>query len=348
MREAMLYTQLSDGSVECNLCHRRCRIPKGSTGFCGVRKNVDGVLYSLVYGKAIAANVDPIEKKPLFHYYPGSAVMSIATVGCNFRCRFCDNWVISQSREIEGFDFPPEKVVSSSVRHGCHGISYTYTEPTIFFEYAYDTAKLAREKGLFNTFVTNGYMTPEAVKAIAPYLNAATVDFKGSGDPKFYREVMSVPDSEPIFETLKEMKSSGIFVEVTNLIVTKYGDDMDMLRSLASRIVEVLGRDTPFHVLRFHPDYQLFDTPSTPVSTLERAAEIARDVGLKYVYIGNVPGHKFEHTYCPNCGEVLIERFSFDVLKWNLTRDNKCPKCGEAINVVGTLQRGGSRWLTLI
>jgi len=348
LKEAMLYSQLSDGSVECNLCHRRCRISKGSSGFCGVRRNVDGKLYTLVYGKAIAANVDPIEKKPLFHYYPGSAVMSIATTGCNFRCKFCDNWVISQSKEVEGFDFPPEKVVSSSLKHGCHGISYTYTEPTIFFEYAYDTAKLAREKGLFNTFVTNGYMTPEAVKTIAPYLNAATVDFKGSGDPKFYRELMSVPDPEPIFETLKEMKRCGIFVEVTNLIVTKYGDDMEKLRELASRIVEVLGKDTPFHVLRFHPDYQLFDAPSTPVSTLEKAAEIAKDVGLRYVYIGNVPGHKLEHTYCPNCNEILIERFSFDVLRWNLTSDNRCPKCGEKINVVGSLQRGGSKWLTLI
>ncbi|MDW8050529.1 MAG: AmmeMemoRadiSam system radical SAM enzyme [Nitrososphaerota archaeon] len=348
MKEAMLYSQLPNGVVECNLCYRRCRIASGHVGFCGVRRNVEGTLYSLVYGKAIAANVDPIEKKPLFHYYPGSAVMSIATVGCNFRCKFCDNWVISQSKEIEGFSFPPEKVVSSSLRHGCHGISYTYTEPTIFFEYAYDTAKLAKEKRLFNTFVTNGYMTPEAVRTIAPYLDAATVDFKGSGDPKFYREFMSVPDPEPIFETLKEMKRCGIFIEVTNLIVTKYGDDMNRLRGLASRIVEVLGKDVPFHVLRFHPDYQLFDVSSTPVSTLEKAAEIAKEEGLKYVYIGNVPGHELEHTYCPSCGLKVIERFSFDILRWNLKPDNTCPKCGERMNIIGSLQRGGNKWLSLI
>lgn len=344
----MLYYQLSDGSVECNLCHRRCRIPKDSVGFCGVRKNINGILHTLVYGKAIAANVDPIEKKPLFHYYPGSAVMSIATIGCNFRCKFCDNWVISQSKEIEGFDLPPEKVVSASIKYGCHGVSYTYTEPTIFFEYAYDTAKLAQEKGLFNTFVTNGYMTPEAVKTISLYLNAATVDFKGSGAPHFYKQFMSVPDPEPIFETLKEMKRCGIFVEVTNLMVTKYGDSLEDLRGLALRIVEVLGRDTPFHILRFHPDYQLLDAPSTPIQILEKAAEVAMDAGLKYVYIGNVPGHRFEHTYCPNCREVLVERFSFDVLKWRLTADNSCPKCGEKINIVGSLKHGGSRWISLI
>ncbi|MEM2025531.1 MAG: AmmeMemoRadiSam system radical SAM enzyme [Desulfurococcaceae archaeon] len=348
LKEAMLYLQLSDGSVECLLCHRRCRIPKGSRGFCGVRRNVEGVLYSLVYGKAIAANVDPIEKKPLFHYYPGSSVMSIATVGCNFRCKFCDNWSISQEAEVEGVDLPPEKVVASSLKHACKGVSYTYTEPTVFFEYAYDTARLAREKGLFNTFVTNGYMTPEAVKTASPNLDAATVDFKGSANPKFYRELMSVPDPEPIFETLKEMQRCGIFVEVTNLVVPKYGDSLDDVRCLASRIVEVLGRDAPFHLLRFHPDYQLLDAPATPVSTLERAAEVAKDVGLRYVYVGNVPGHELEHTYCPSCSEVLVARFSFDVLTWNLTDDNCCPKCGEKVNIVGKPQRGGGRWLTLI
>ncbi|MEM2316209.1 MAG: hypothetical protein QW826_07285, partial [Candidatus Nezhaarchaeales archaeon] len=202
--------------------------------------------------------------------------------------------------------------------------------------------------GLFNTFVTNGYMTPEAVRTISQYLNAATVDFKGSADPKFYRELMAVPDPEPIFETLKEMKRVGIFIEITNLLVTKYGDDLGRLRELASRIVEILGKDVPFHVLRFHPDYQLYEVPSTPISTLEKAAEIAMDVGLKYVYIGNVPGHRLEHTYCPSCKEILIERFSFDILRWNLKADNTCPKCGEKINVVGTLQKGGSKWLSLI
>ncbi|RLF10660.1 MAG: AmmeMemoRadiSam system radical SAM enzyme [Thermoprotei archaeon] len=347
LKEALLYEQLSGDRVKCNLCHRRCTIPPGSTGFCKVRRNVDGRLYSLVYGKAIAVNVDPIEKKPLYHYRPGSAVLSIATIGCNFRCRFCDNWVISQEEEIIGKNLPPERVVELAVKHGSDGISYTYTEPTIFFEYAYDTAVLARQRGLFNTFVTNGYMTPEAVKTIAPYLDAATVDFKGSANPDFYREFMSVPSPEPIFETLREMKASGIFVEITNLIVTKYGDNLDDVYSLASRIKEILGPCTPFHLLRFHPDYQLMDAPSTPIQTLEKAAEKALDAGLKHVYIGNVPGHRLEHTYCPNCGQLVIEREGFYLSAWNL-KDTQCPNCNHSLNIVGPVTRSRARWASLL
>ncbi|RLF15015.1 MAG: AmmeMemoRadiSam system radical SAM enzyme [Thermoprotei archaeon] len=344
----MLYEELGGGKVRCNLCHRRCTVPEGSTGFCRVRRNKEGRLYSLVYGKAIAANVDPIEKKPLYHYRPGSAVFSVATIGCNFRCRFCDNWVISQEEEVIGKNLPPEQLVEQAVKHRCEGISYTYTEPTIFFEYAYDSAKLAKERGLFNTFVTNGYMTPEAVKAIAPYLDAATVDFKASGNPSFYREFMSVPSPEPIFETLREMKASGIFVEVTDLIVTKYGDNLDDVYGLASRIKEVLGPYTPFHILRFHPDYQLIDVPSTPLSTLEAAAEKAMDAGLKHVYIGNVPGHKLEHTYCPNCGQLVIERYSFYLASWRVEEGSKCANCGFQLNIVGPITRSGARWASLI
>jgi|YelNatPaOPRAMG01_1025707.scaffolds.fasta_scaffold00430_18 pyruvate formate lyase activating enzyme len=341
MREAMLYERLEGNKVKCNLCGRRCIIKDGATGFCLVRKNEGGVLYSLVYGKAISACVDPIEKKPLSHFNPGASVMSIATVGCNFRCRFCDNWMISQEKQISGRNFPPEDVVKATRDNGCQGISYTYTEPTIFFEYAYETAKLAHQVGFFNTFVTNGYMTPEAVKTIAPYLDAATVDFKGGGDPDFYKSFSSVPSVEPIFECLKEMKRQGIHIEITNLVVPKIGDSIDQIVKLATWVKETLGEDTPFHLLRFHPDYKLTDISSTPIQTLEKAYAAAKSVGLNFVYIGNVPGHPAENTYCPSCNELLIKRFSFEIVKWNLTKDMRCPVCGREIPIKGKLHPSG-------
>lgn len=340
-REAMLYEQIQENKVRCNLCARRCIIPNGGMGFCNVRKNEDGRLYSLNYAKACAANIDPIGKKPLSHFHPGALVMSIATIGCNFRCQFCDNWAISQERDIVGRDFMPEEVVKATLEHGCQGISYTYTEPTIFFEYAYDTAVEAHKHGLFNTFVTNGYMTPETVKAIAPYLDAATVDFKGGGDPEFYRKFSMVPSVEPIYEALKEMRAHGIHIEITNLVVPKIGDSMEKIRELASWIKDNLGEDTPFHLLRFHPDYKLTSIPSTEIKTLEKAYESAREAGLNYVYLGNVPGHKYEDTYCPNCQELLIKRYGFEVMRWNITGDMQCPKCGYKIAVKGRFHRAG-------
>ena len=232
--EAMLYEKIQNNQVRCNLCARRCLIKDGGLGFCRVRKNESGNLYSLNYAKACAAHADPIGKKPLSHFHPGAYVMSIATVGCNFRCQFCDNWNISQEKEIIGRDLPPRDVIKAAKDYGCRGVSYTYTEPTIFFEYAYDTAVLAHKEGLFNTFVTNGYMTPEAVRTIAPYLDAATVDFKGGGDPEFYRKFSSVPSVEPIYEALSEMKRQGIHIEVTNLVVPDIGDSMDQLEEPVS------------------------------------------------------------------------------------------------------------------
>jgi pyruvate formate lyase activating enzyme len=340
-REAMLYERIQENKVRCNLCARRCFISDGGMGFCSVRKNEGGRLYSLNYAKACAANIDPIGKKPLSHFHPGALVMSIATVGCNFRCYFCDNWVISQEKDIVGRDFTPEEVVKATLEHGCQGISYTYTEPTIFFEYAYDTAVVAHKHGLFNTFVTNGYMTPEAVRTIAPYLDAATVDFKGGGDPEFYRKFSMVPSVEPIYEALKEMKTHGIHIEITNLVVPKIGDSMEKIGELASWIKENLGEDTPFHLLRFHPDYKLTNIPSTEIRTLEKAYESAKKAGLNYVYLGNVPGHRYEDTYCPNCQDLLIKRYGFEVVKWNITGDMRCPKCGHKIAIKGRFHRTG-------
>jgi len=341
LHEAMLYEKLEDKKVRCNLCARRCSIKDGALGFCLVRKNESGTLFSLVYAKAISACADPIGKKPLSHFNPGALVMSIATIGCNFRCKFCDNWMISQEKKIAGRDFSPEEVVKATKDYGCQGISYTYTEPTIFFEYAYDTAKLAHQVGFFNTFVTNGYMTREAVEAIAPYLDAATVDFKGGGDPDFYRDFSAVPSVEPIYESLKEMKKNDIHTEITNLVVPKKGDSIETITELAAWIKDALGKDTPFHLLRFHPDYQLTTIPSTPIKTLEKAYAAVKEAGLDYVYMGNVPGHPYENTYCPNCNELLIKRFSFEIAKWNLTKDMRCPACGQEIPIKGKLHTSG-------
>lgn len=337
----MLYETLENKKVKCNLCVRRCIISYGGTGFCLVRKNDGGKLFSLVYAKAISACVDPVEKKPLSHFHPGALVMSIATVGCNFRCQFCDNWMISQEKKIAGRHFPPGEVVKTARDNSCQGISYTYTEPTIFFEYAFDTAKLARQVGFFNTFVTNGYMTPEAVRTIAPYLDAATVDFKGGGDSEFYKSFSSVPSVEPIFEALKEMKRNDIHIEITNLVVPKIGDSMEKIKELAGWIKSNIGKDTPFHLLRFHPDYQMTTIASTPIKTLENAYITAKNEGLNFVYIGNVPGHPSGNTYCPNCNELLIKRFNFEITRWNLTKDMRCPVCGQEIPIKGNLHASG-------
>lgn len=344
LHEAMLYTRQADNKVKCHLCARRCVINDGATGFCLVRKNEEGVLYSLVYARAVSAGVDPISKKPLAHFNPGAQVMSIATAGCNFRCQFCDNWMVSQEKDVAGRFFPPTEVVKAAAARKCQGISYTYTEPTIFMEYAYDTAKLARKVGLFNTFVTNGYMTPEAVRTIAPYLDAATVDFKGGGDPDFYKSTCSVPNVGPIYDTLKELRRNDVHVEITNLIIPKIGEAMDKIKEMAIWIRDNLGKDTPFHLLRFHPDYKMTTIPATSVEVMERAYMICKNVGLNYTYIGNVAGHPAESTYCPNCNEPVIKRYNFEITKWNLTRGMRCPVCGREIPIKGKLHAGGGTY----
>lgn len=342
LREAILYRKHKDKKVECFLCSRRCLISDNSTGFCLVRKNEGGTLYSLNYGKAVSAAVDPISKKPLSHFNPGAQVMSIAAAGCNFRCQFCDNWMVSQDRTVNGKSFPPAEVVKAARDRNCQGISYTYTEPTIYMEYAFDTAKLAHQVGFFNTFVTNGYITPEAVQIIAPYLDAATVDFKGGGDPGFYKSFSSVPDVEPIYEALKALRRNGIHIEITNLVIPKIGDSVNRIKEMATWIKETLGRDTPFHLLRFHPDYKMTSTPATSVEIMEKTYMTARNAGLEYVYIGNVPGHPAENTYCPNCNELLIKRYSFEITRWNLTKDMRCPVCAHQIPIKGRLHSSGA------
>ncbi len=347
VKPAMFWREAGGGRVVCDLCHRRCVIVPGAYGACGVRYNHEGKLYTLVYGLLTAANVDPIEKKPLMHFHPGAAVFSISTAGCNFYCKFCDNWVLSQSRRdgVFGEPYEPEEVVEEAKKSGSHGISYTYNEPTIFYEFMYDTAKLAKKAGLFNTIVTNGYMTPEAIREIGGYIDAATVDFKGGGNAEFYKKYMGVPDPEPIFDSLLEMKKQNWWIEVTNLVVPEVGDKPEDVRKLAKWIVENLGEETPFHLLRFHPDYLLQDLPPTPVATLEKLAKVAMEEGLKHVYIGNVWGHRLENTYCPRCGTLVVERRGFFITRWRLLDDFKCPNCGYKLNFRGEFHGVGLRSL---
>ena len=335
-KEAMLYESLPDSQVRCQLCGRRCIIAVGNVGLCEARKNEEGKLFSLSYARSCSVAVDSIEKKPLFHFHPGSQVLSVASPFCNFFCRFCDNWTISQQRSTtQTEDMPPHNVVNIAKRMNCAGISYTYTEPTTFFEWAYDTSKLAHENDLFNTFVTNGYLTPEAVNTIAPYLDAATVDFKGAGDPAFYKNLMRVSSPEPVYDCLQAMKKNKVHIELTNLIVPKYGDSEEKLGELAFWVKNNLGEDTPLHLLRFSPSFHLVDVPPTSVKAIERAWKIATDIGLRYVYTGNIPDYGGENTYCPNCHVLLVERYGFSINRWTIKDDLSCPKCGVEIAIRG-------------
>jgi pyruvate formate lyase activating enzyme len=335
--EAYLYKPLNEKKVKCNLCNHRCVIKNGRRGICGVRENQEGTLKTLVYGKLIASNIDPIEKKPLFHFFPGSLSYSIATVGCNFKCLFCQNADIAQMPSdhdgmIMGDFVTPEDIVNAAEKGNCKSIAYTYTEPTVYFEFAYDTAKIAHKKGIRNVFITNGYMTSEALEMISPYLDAANVDLKAFNE-KFYKEICNAK-LEHVKETLKLMKSLGIFVEVTTLLIPGLNDDKHELEMLAEFIVNSLGSETPWHISRFHPTYKLLDRPSTPLETLVMAREIGIKSGLKYVYTGNVPGDDGENTFCYKCNNILIDRWGFCVRK-NLTENGKCTHCGAHIDGVG-------------
>ncbi len=339
MKEALLYEPQAGEKVLCTACARYCRIGVDQIGLCGIRQNIDGKLYLLVYGKIITGHIDPIEKKPVTHYMPGSKIFSIATSGCNWLCRFCQNFDISQRRKVDGIDVSPKEVVDMTLEHGCQGIAYTYNQPTIFIEFAHDIGVIARQEGLINIFVSNGYDTPETVKMMGDFLDCITVDFKGNGEPKFVRKYIGVLDPQPIFDTLLEIRDkTDIHVEITDLVVPQVGDDLEYARRLAQFTYDELGPDTPIHFLRFHPDYKMMDLPSTPVETLEKHCQVAKEVGLQYVYIGNVPGHPLENTYCPGCGGEVIKRHGFDIAKWRLDKDNRCKSCGYKQAIVGTLQ----------
>ena len=323
----MLWEPADGQAVRCKLCGHRCMIQPGQTGVCRVRRNEDGKLVSLNFGKLVALNVDPIEKKPLFHFLPGSKSVSVACAGCNFQCEFCQNWRISQSPlegPVEGQAVSPEQIVSAAINYDAASISYTYTEPTIFFEMAYETSRLARGKGIRNCFVTNGFFTEEAVERIAPTLDAANVDLKAFRD-ETYRRVMNAR-LEPVLACMRALVRAGIWLEVTTLVVPGLNDSEQELGDIARFIADDLGTEVPWHVSRFHADYKDHDTPTTPIETLEKACELGKQAGLKHVYSGNVSGQADESTYCSSCGRTLIDRYGFSVRKVSL-EDGQCPDC---------------------
>jgi len=317
-------------TLQCHLCPRECRLQEGQRGDCRVRINLDGELQSLVYGNPCSVHVDPIEKKPLFHVLPTSQAFSIATAGCNLHCKFCQNWQISQRppEETHNLDLPPDAVVASALRYNCRSIAYTYSEPIVFYEYTYDTSKLAKAQGLLNVLVTAGYIQEKPLRDLCPYIDAANVDLKGITE-KYYRK-MCRATLKPVQEAIKTMVAEGVFVELTNLVVPTWNDRKEDFVPLCRWIVDNLGPDIPIHFSRFWPQHQLKNLPPTPLESLDLAWEIAQQEGLHYAYVGNVPAHKGNNTYCHHCGQMLIKRAGYEILENNFV-NGKCPTCGTHI-----------------
>jgi pyruvate formate lyase activating enzyme len=332
MKEAMFFERLDKNRVRCNLCAHHCVIADGKRGVCQVRENRGGTLYTLIYGRAISQHVDPIEKKPLYHFYPGSGAYSIATPGCNFHCQWCQNWQISQmpreQYQMVDHIVSPGQVVTAAQSAGCQSIAYTYTEPTIFFEYAYDTARLAHKAGLTNIYVTNGYMTPEMLDIIYPYLDAANVDLKAFREKTYHRYVGA--GLQPVLDSMKTMKRLGIWLEVTTLVIPGINDDSAELRDAARFVAHELGVNTPWHISRFFPAYKMMDVPPTPLATLQQARQIGLEEGLHYVYVDNVTSDGCQDVLCPECGRLLIRRHGYWVAA-NEIREGRCPNCSTSI-----------------
>lgn len=329
-REALYYTKINKNTVQCELCPRRCMLMDGIRGFCRVRQAEKGKLYSLVYGTPCSYHIDPIEKKPLYHMLPASPIFSIATAGCNLRCKFCQNWTISQRapEETPNIKMNPQQVVQQALANNCASIAYTYSEPIIFYEYMLDTARLAKEKGLKNVMVTAGYINEQPLRELSKYIDAANVDLKGF-DENYLRKVCG-QELAPLLAALKIFKEEGVHLELTNLIVPTLNDDMQTIKKMCLWIRDNLGPDTPLHFSRFTPMYQLKNLYLTPTSTLEEAKRTAEEAGLKFVYIGNVPGHSAEDTFCPDCEALLIERAGY-IIKQNNIVQGKCRFCGRSI-----------------
>jgi len=332
MKEAMLYKKLKDNLVQCNLCAHRCKIVSDGFGICRVRKNIGGKLFSLVYGKAIAANIDPIEKKPLFHFLPGSTAFSISTVGCNFSCQWCQNYDISQfpkeHKNVKGENLPPEKIVEFAKQNNCKSISYTYTEPTIFFEYVCDTARLAKKARLKNNFVTNGYYTEETLEQMKGLIDAVNIDLKNF-DEKLHLKFCGAK-LQPVLDSIEKTFEAGIWTEVTTLVVTGFNDKEEILKKIAEFLVSI-NKNIPWHISRYFPAYK-YNEPPTSIKILERGYEIGKKAGLNFVYVGNNAGSKYEHTYCPNCSAVVIERFGYNVISH--LEKAKCPNCKTRLPII--------------
>lgn len=327
---ADFWEPLDGKSVMCRLCPRQCVIANGARGFCRARENRNGTLYTLNYGKPCSIQPDPIEKAPFYHFLPGTNRLGIATAGCNQTCKYCQNWQISQSRvdDLNNFDVSPDSMVAIAKNLGLPTVCFTYSEPTIFYEYMYDIAVRARAAGLKSVVVTSGYINEAPLRKLCSVVDAVKIDLKGFNE-HFYEDVCS-GTLAPVLNSLKTVQDCGVHLEIVNLVVPTLNDSMDEIRAMCRWIMENLGPDVPLHFTRFVPNYKLMDLPMTPVATLEQAIAIAHEEGLHYVYIGNVPGHPQDNTYCPKCGKLLIKRLGYDVLENNIV-DGKCKFCGESI-----------------
>lgn len=332
-KEAMLYDKV-DKALNCKICERRCVISQGKTGFCKMRENEDDKLYTLNYAAVSSAAVDPIEKKPLYHFLPGSMVFSLGSVGCNFRCKHCQNWGIAQT-ELENTptrDIPPEDAIRLAKEYECQSISWTYNEPTMWFEYTLDSAKIAKKEDIKTVYVTNGYMTEESFEEIRPYLDAANIDLKGMTD-KFYRDLCDAK-LQPVLNNILRMHDAQIHIEITNLVIPGYNDSDEDIQSLVKFLAEEVGVEVPLHFTRFYPQYKMHQVPPTEVKVLEKAYRMAKEAGIKYVYMGNVPSVDGANTYCPQCGEAIIKRDGFSVLSDEIKKTRKCPKCRADLNII--------------
>ncbi len=329
--QAMFFSKQDDGQVWCRLCPRKCMIPDGKRGFCGSRENRGGTLYPLTYGKPCSLGLEPIEKAPFYHFIPGHARFVIAAAGCNLRCKFCQNWSISQAsfEDVRSYSLSPQEVVAMALEQKARSICFTFTEPVSFYEYMYDTAKLAREKGLKTSVVTSGFINPEPLKKLLTVMDAVKIDLKAFNE-KFYEE-MCAAELAPVMKSLKAVKDSGTWLEIVNLVIPTLNDDPADLKRMCEWIKKDLGPDVPVHFTRFHPAYKLTSVPPTPISTLEKAYSIAKEAGLNYVYVGNVPGHEHNSTFCPGCKKMLIQRVQFEILENNI-REGKCRFCGRKVS----------------
>jgi pyruvate formate lyase activating enzyme len=328
-REAMYYNKLDKNNVQCVLCFRKCIIAHGKRGFCQNRENRNGVLYSVVYGRPSAIQIDPVEKEPQYHFLPGTKILCIGTAGCNFKCRHCHNWHLSQSsvNEIKSYALPPQEIIDIALKHNIPTISFTYNDPIVFYEYVYDVAMLAKEKGLKIIWHSNGSIEQGPLKALLEYTDAVTIDLKGFSQEAYDN---SQAQLEPVLETLKIIKKHGVWLEIVNLVIPAINDSPEEIRRMCEWIMDNLGPDVPLHFSRFYPSYKLRDTPPTPVATLENAFAIAKNAGLEYISIGNVPGHKYNSTFCPSCNARVIHRSHFHVHSSNLI-NGKCGSCGHNI-----------------
>lgn len=334
LKETMIYDKLGDNAVKCGICPRECVIKPGKRGNCKTRENIDGTLYSLVYSSISSTAFDPIEKKPLFHFYPGSTAFSISTVGCTLHCLHCQNWSISQAEPESGLtrELSPEEIISAARSRDSRSIAYTYNEPFVFYEFVYDTAKIARKNNINNILVTNGYATPEAIENIAPLIDAANIDVKAMTD-KFYKDVCN-GSLQPVLDAVLLMKEKGIHIEITYLIIPQKNDSVSEITKFTEWVKTNLGLDVPVHFSRFYPQYKMQSLNPTPISTVVKAREIAQNARLHYVYCGNIPGQG-ENTYCYNCNQLIIGRWGYTIEECNLAKDNTCPNCGTKISIIG-------------